>query len=385
MFKTSCGLTVIIVGVLVLGSFYPSLSAYANTLVFDPTTGIQLIKLDENCTAGVNKILHTQTHQNGDVLEISCNGRDYTMKITSSDGTVRFVGKCVYLHGQNLIAKVITGTLTVTAPHLIKNNNGWQTINTTDIRQNATWTGNNITKTYWTTLDATAPGTPGINEREDLRFIFDPSTKNVTKIHTLHNGTWGADGNYTTISEVIVNKTTFPAPRTAAGLAFFESPSEGRDQNVGNFPGEYVYTTPFPVTGKWNGDETVTAIVSIPHGEQSANIQILLLAENEPFSYDIDFPGEELNTIRYELLEAPEEMTLSEDGELFWIPPPDSAGEHKVVIRTQFEGLSPDVVEFVLPVRGNDVNGNSQLVIISVLAIAVIIGIGILFYKKRSK
>lgn len=66
---------------------------------------------------------------------------------------------------------------------------------------------------------------------------------------------------------------------------------------------EIIFSTPVPETVTENG-RRVTRVVSTPLGAKEPDVVIIDVGVGRPFRFDIDFPGEDLRILTYELTRA---------------------------------------------------------------------------------
>lgn len=274
-------------------------------------------------------LIRTETDSKGNKLEIWCNNGQYQLKLTKSDGTVIYLGKCVFPVAFNTAKKQVRYDK-------ITFGNG------TSRLENET-----ILRTWWYNFQVPQRPQMSIINGGDHEWFYNPYTGNVTRLDTIHNGTWvGNTYNVTKIK--VVENQTFVAPGTPGGLySLREGPFNGEMHGQ---PSQYALMTPYPVTGQRDSHQ-ITAILSMPVNGTDFTITPIQATENSQFVFYTDSQLGNLDQEGYSLLKGPEGMTINgSTGTLNWTP--GQAGNYSMTVRVHYADNSYDDYSFVLPVYG---------------------------------
>jgi len=312
---------------------------------------IEIVELP-NCPSTVNnRRLYEEKDSEGNVVEIWCN-REYQMKVKLADGTTGWIGKCIFSDGVNLVVKKVDGTP-------IKNDDG-QTVGFKD---------KELLKTSWTSFDpvekppttGTVPGPTRTGD--DKTWVYDKKSNKYFSQKTKHQGRWElvqSNGGWRW-EWVIDLKTlrkhgepTEPAapPSDPVQLSMAGDPSAEENGEMVAITPKYIVYTPVPITDIVDGDKVETSVFRLPINSNHWEVERVEAVASEPFSFDIDMPGEDIGIVTYKLLEAPPGMTINPNtGLIQWTPKESAIGKHTIKIQIQWAGLTPDEDTFILLVR----------------------------------
>lgn len=310
-------------------------------------------------------LVHQQQDQDGNKIKIFCTQGRFLMVYITSSGTTYYIGGCFFDSGQNLVSKLV---------HYDRYT----------IFSNGTKKGENSTFTRVLWYNFNAPQQPArvASNASDYDFDFDPATEILMKYNTTHNGFWATSKNYTVLNMTKVANKTITNPDDPQKLISFVAPRGGE---MATIPTDYAFTTPFPVTVLDNG--TLSTIVFTEFQNNTFQTTPISAKEGIPFTFDVDYPGEDLGVVKYSLLEPPDGMTIDQkSGIISWTPTQGQAGSYDITVKVQ-DDLGSSIHKFSLPVEaavGPTTSNNNSLILIVGIIAAIIIGIVIVLRIRRS-
>ena len=306
----------------------------------------------------VDKPVYEQSDSKGNKFEIFCKNGSYVGFFTPVGGKPVCVGKCKYRLGHNDVYKKLLSTFKVS----------WRLDpDSLVIYEVDTLIAQEIQIINWKNIEPVGPppttGTKpygAMGDGEDVLWVFDAATGNITSQKTKHTGHWVLDpngdltkpGDWTwVVSEQKPDgaPTIKPAPAGPDELGMMV-PGSPRFSRI-TAAGEYADATVAPFTILIDEEPHTLAVVR-PPGSERFHVERIEAMVGEPFRLDLKLPNKEERLLRFALLEGPSGMRIDRlTGSIRWTPKADQVGVHPVAIVHRYYGLTPHVDEFDLPVK----------------------------------
>jgi hypothetical protein len=332
---------------------------------------VQIIKTveipDERCSEDMTgdkaKTLYTEKDEQGNKFEVKCDGQLLGV-FTRADGTVVYVGKCIYQWGHNFIRKKTLMTLEVEVRadgqigHANPNKTDPEYVTPKEM-QTTTW------KNVEPTGDPPKTGKKGdtgskVVGAKDIMWVYDVKTNTYLTQKTEHTGQWKktGDGDDDWTWEVLEEKKlgdptkpkTAPKDRKLLSLAGAPLPNHG-SAPCAVYPAEmYVAYSPVPFT-VIERDRPHTFFAGMRAGAREFELTRVEAFVGQPFRFHIRMPHEEDEVLAYSLIEAPTGMSVDPVmGVISWTPGDGQIGNHTVAVQHAYHGLTAHVDRFILPV-----------------------------------
>jgi hypothetical protein len=335
------------------------------------TATVELIKEinipGEKCTHEMTgdkaKTFYTETDKKGNKFEIKCDGQLLGVFTRAVDGTEIYVGKCIYPWGHNKIRKKVLATaeVKVRADGKI----GWTlgpndpNYVTPDEMETITW------KNIKPEGDPPKTGKKGdkgpeITGAKDILWIYDVKTNTYVTQKTENKGNWIKDGEgdddwIWEVSEQIKDgKESAPqqAPKDRKDLSVAGVNTEhGRGFCAIGPPDRYVAYTPAPFTVTID-DQPHTYVARLPLGAKEFEFESIWAVVDRPFTLQVIMPHEEEQVLTFSMRSAPAGMSVgTTTGILKWTPNAAQIGNHKIIVKHAYAGLTSHEDQFVLSVK----------------------------------
>ena len=337
--------------------------APVDTQVFKPIA-VPGEKCSPEMTGDKAKVFYEEKDEKGNKFEIKCDGQLLGI-FTRSDGTVVYIGKCIFPYGHNIINKKVLMALepTVTPTGGIEPGKPKKTdpkYITPKQMQTITW------KNIEPAGDPPKQGKKGdVGPKtvgaKDIMWVYDVATNKYFMQRTEHTGQWKKDGDGPDdwIWEVLEEKKlgdpspARPAPGNKNDLLSMAQDLPGHSHVCTIIPpATYDGHTPVPFTVMDDAAGPRTYVARMPVGSDEFQFERIEATAGESFSFHIEMPHQEDEVISYALLECPAGMTIDQTmGTIAWTPTEDQVGTHRVVVRHAYGDLTPHEDSFVLRVN----------------------------------
>ena len=318
----------------------------------------------EKCNEGdPPKTLYTETDVAGNKFEVKCDGQLLGVFTRADDKSVVYIGKCIYHWGQNYINKKVLMSIepTVTSVGEIKIEPKKTDPDYLKPKEMQTITWKNIEPSG----DPPKSGKKGdigpeIVGAKDILWIYDVKSNTYITQKTENKGHWKkiGDGDDDWIWEVEEQKklgdpsAPKAAPKDPKLLSMAgETPHHGSEPCFYIPPQHYVATTPVPFTFEQNG-VMQTCIARLPVDANEFEVSRIEATANREFTFQIEMPHQQEETVSYALLEPPHGMTIDRlTGVIKWKPTDAHIGHHIITVRHAYHGLTPHLDRFTLRVK----------------------------------
>jgi hypothetical protein len=316
----------------------------------------------EEMTGDKAKSLYTENDEQGNTFEIKCDGQLLGF-FTKKGGKPVCVGKCIYQWGHNYINKKVLIEIepTVTAVGDIKikkPKNDDPKYKIPKEMQTITW------KNIEPHGDPPEKGEKGATGPDfvgakDILWIFDVKTGSYVTQNTENKGRWKKTGDEKDdwSWEVLEQKKLgdpSPSKKAPEDSKLFsmggQTPTHG-ERCVAIPPDQFVAYTPAPFTFMHDGVPQ-TCVARLPVGSDEFEAERIEATVNKTFLFHFEMPHQEEEVITHELLEPPEGMTIGRlTGIIKWRPKNAQLGNHRIVVRHAYRGLTPHIDRFILRVN----------------------------------